>query len=123
MDPQMEMLCGSVMKLKVEDNNDNHDTPRSLPELEQFDENASSNIGSLQSNAESGGSDKESGSKSSMSTRDVDIKLRKGEQEKPPHLRKENEAMSKLPKEQTPTAFATTYRLAAKQKAKAFKQD
>uniref|UniRef100_A0A803LRD6 BED-type domain-containing protein n=1 Tax=Chenopodium quinoa TaxID=63459 RepID=A0A803LRD6_CHEQI len=44
MDPQMEMLCGSVMKLKVEDNNDNHDTPRSSPELEQFDENASSNI-------------------------------------------------------------------------------
>uniref|UniRef100_A0A803KMV6 HAT C-terminal dimerisation domain-containing protein n=1 Tax=Chenopodium quinoa TaxID=63459 RepID=A0A803KMV6_CHEQI len=41
MDPQMEMLCGSVMKLKV---GNNDDTPHTLPELEQFDENASSNI-------------------------------------------------------------------------------
>uniref|UniRef100_A0A803LJE8 Uncharacterized protein n=1 Tax=Chenopodium quinoa TaxID=63459 RepID=A0A803LJE8_CHEQI len=41
MDPQMEMLCRSVMKLKV---GDNDDTLRTLPELEQFDENVSSNI-------------------------------------------------------------------------------
>uniref|UniRef100_A0A803MQN8 Uncharacterized protein n=1 Tax=Chenopodium quinoa TaxID=63459 RepID=A0A803MQN8_CHEQI len=40
MDPQMEMLCGLVMKLKV---GDNDDTPRTSPELEQFDENASLN--------------------------------------------------------------------------------
>uniref|UniRef100_A0A803MQN9 Uncharacterized protein n=1 Tax=Chenopodium quinoa TaxID=63459 RepID=A0A803MQN9_CHEQI len=41
MDPQMEILGGSIMKLKV---GDNDDTPRTSPELEQFDENASLNI-------------------------------------------------------------------------------
>uniref|UniRef100_A0A803LYP4 Uncharacterized protein n=1 Tax=Chenopodium quinoa TaxID=63459 RepID=A0A803LYP4_CHEQI len=41
MDPQMAMLCGSVMKLKV---GDNDDTPQTSPELEEFDENGSSNI-------------------------------------------------------------------------------
>ncbi|XP_021739123.1 zinc finger BED domain-containing protein RICESLEEPER 1-like [Chenopodium quinoa] len=41
MDPQMAMLCGSVMKLKV---GDNDDAPQTSPELSEFDENASSNI-------------------------------------------------------------------------------
>uniref|UniRef100_A0A803M124 BED-type domain-containing protein n=1 Tax=Chenopodium quinoa TaxID=63459 RepID=A0A803M124_CHEQI len=43
MDPEMEMLCGSVMKLKV---GDNDDTPHTSPELKHLDEspNASSNI-------------------------------------------------------------------------------
>uniref|UniRef100_A0A803N3Y6 hAT-like transposase RNase-H fold domain-containing protein n=1 Tax=Chenopodium quinoa TaxID=63459 RepID=A0A803N3Y6_CHEQI len=41
MDPQMAMLCGAVMKLKV---GDNDDAPQTSSELSEFDENASSNI-------------------------------------------------------------------------------